>query len=382
MLSLINITAEFTSAVFLSVILLNILLQRELRDIKTKLFFAAAAATMAGTVVDALSFILEPYSVPAAVLWTVNFGSLIFSDINTIPFIYYAWYIISEKKRISRWYAHSVVTVCVLDFIYVIFGSVTGLLFTVKNGVFTEGPLYVYNGLPQLFVLFWFCVFVLSLKKDVGRKIVFSMAAYFIFSTAAAVFDIIFPGLSIVYPASALVMVIVYITLQSGEIETARMREKLMYEVSNTDTLTKLNNRRAYDTALSSVPQDCSVGVLFCDLNALKNTNDNFGHAVGDALILRFAEILRKHFSEKVIFRISGDEFVVLDISIGSDIFSAQTERFLKTVSENDDLAAVGSEYGSGSDVLALLAAAEQKMYTDKNRYYDTRKLPRRRINV
>ena len=382
LLFVINVTAEFTSAVFLGVILLSILLQKDMRDIKTKLFFAAAAATMAGSVIDALSFILEAYPVPTALLWTVNVCALVFCDINTVPFIYYAWHIISEKKMISRRYAHSVVAVCVLDFIYVIFGSVTGLLFTIENGVFTEGPLYVYNGIPQLLVLFIFFVYVLCRKKDIGRKIVFTMGTYFIFPLTAAVFDIIFPGLSVVYPASTLVMVVVYINLQSGEIERARMREKLMFEVSNTDTMTKLNNRRAYEAALSSVPRDCSVGVLFCDLNGLKTANDNFGHAAGDELILRFSGILRKHFPENAVFRISGDEFVVLDTGVSSDIFSARTERFLKSVSENDDLAAVGSEYGSGSEVPALLAAAEQKMYTDKNRYYDTRKLPRRRINV
>ena len=98
LISVINVTAEFTSAIFLGVILLSILLQKEMRDIKTKLFFAAAAATLAGSVIDALSFILEAYPVPTALLWTVNVCALVFCDINTVPFIYYAWHIISEKK--------------------------------------------------------------------------------------------------------------------------------------------------------------------------------------------------------------------------------------------------------------------------------------------
>ena len=69
-------------------------------------------------------------------------------------------------------------------------------------------------------------------------------------------------------------------------------------------------------------------------------------------------------------------------VFLGVILLSILLQKEMRDIKTKLFFAAVGSEYGSGSEVLSLLAAAEQKMYTDKNRYYDTRKLPRRRINV
>lgn len=82
------------------------------------------------------------------------------------------------------------------------------------------------------------------------------------------------------------------------------------------DGLTGVYNRLAYETVIKQVGRDLEHGaglaVIMCDLNDLKGVNDRFGHNKGDEYIRAAAEILSEAFADGEIFRIGGDEFVVL----------------------------------------------------------------------
>ena len=52
--------------------------------------------------------------------------------------------------------------------------------------------------------------------------------------------------------------------------------------------------------------------VVMCDLNYLKHINDNLGHKAGDEAIRKAANMLCKVFPMSTVFRIGGDEFVVI----------------------------------------------------------------------
>lgn len=86
-------------------------------------------------------------------------------------------------------------------------------------------------------------------------------------------------------------------------------REQLLYH----DSLTGLYNR-AYFMKMSQnhergiLPQ----GVLIADLNNLKAVNDTWGHQKGDMLLTTFGEVLKRCIPGGVIFRMGGDEFMVL----------------------------------------------------------------------
>lgn len=149
--------------------------------------------------------------------------------------------------------------------------------------------------------------------------------------------------------------------------------------MSTTDILTKLNNRRAFENALKETEANPSVGVVFCDVNGLKATNDNLGHSAGDALLLRFTELLRKHFLFSEIFRISGDEFVVLRQNVDENEFFADVDEFRHAIDAQQDIASVGCTCGSGSNILDLVVIAEKDMYADKKAYYERYGMERRR---
>lgn len=84
--------------------------------------------------------------------------------------------------------------------------------------------------------------------------------------------------------------------------------------MSYTDSLTGLKNRNAYIEELEKLEKSkCCIGIIFADINGLKNINDNFGHKKGDSLISASAEALKSVFDDgnSSFYRIGCDEFVV-----------------------------------------------------------------------
>ena len=81
-----------------------------------------------------------------------------------------------------------------------------------------------------------------------------------------------------------------------------------------TDGLTGLRNRRALDGALARLGcSDTNYAVLHLDLDQFKQVNDSLGHAVGDAVLIRVAAILRSHTrQDDLLVRAGGDEFIIL----------------------------------------------------------------------
>src|SRR5579864_314971 len=98
-------------------------------------------------------------------------------------------------------------------------------------------------------------------------------------------------------------------------IQNARLIERLA-ATARTDPLTGLANRRAFqqelDMRLAAMPVE-PFTVIMLDVDDLKRVNDHLGHAVGDAVLKRVAEVLRAGLREAdVVTRWGGDEFVCL----------------------------------------------------------------------
>jgi len=89
---------------------------------------------------------------------------------------------------------------------------------------------------------------------------------------------------------------------------------------AETDALTGLFNRRAFDAKLKQVflhtmrQKNSPLSLLFFDLDHFKEVNDKFGHQVGDEYLVKMSNALRKVIREGVdmAFRFGGDEFAVM----------------------------------------------------------------------
>lgn len=143
-------------------------------------------------------------------------------------------------------------------------------------------------------------------------------------------------------------------------------------------------NRRALELGHLLGQRECSHGLLFVDLDNFKYVNDNFGHRVGDALLVAVAERLRHTLrSNDLVVRLGGDEFAVLlenpksvddAVRLANKILLELTEVFNCQNHEFSVSASIGvammPEHASAFD--ELLSCADAAMYEAKARGKNT----------
>lgn len=152
-------------------------------------------------------------------------------------------------------------------------------------------------------------------------------------------------------------------------------------EIGLRDRLTNLGNRYALDEFVSDIENARGLGVVFCDITGLKRTNDTMGHKAGDELIQRAAESLRLTFGERGLFRFGGDELLAICADIDEEVLKGRVERLRKLSADNSVNLAVGVVWENGfrGDIQELLNKAEKLMYKEKDEYYRTTGIDRRR---
>lgn len=96
-------------------------------------------------------------------------------------------------------------------------------------------------------------------------------------------------------------------------IDSEKQRELMMYEKMRRDSLTGLYNKAATQKLtrrLLKENPERSYAFFILDIDSFKNVNDTYGHAIGDQVIVDFAERIKRQFREEdIVGRIGGDEF-------------------------------------------------------------------------
>lgn len=154
-----------------------------------------------------------------------------------------------------------------------------------------------------------------------------------------------------------------------------RTKRELEYE-STHDRLTRLYNRNQYIRDLSLGENTRSAGVLFFDLNNLKEVNDCYRHAAGDMLLRRLAACLGPaDQKDRRAYRIGGDEFVVLCKDCSEAELAACLSDIMAALQRRNDgeelscVTAVGAEWSDDvSDLEELVREADRRMYEDKRK--------------
>ena len=165
-------------------------------------------------------------------------------------------------------------------------------------------------------------------------------------------------------------------------------RQRLEYMVAH-DPLTGLANRSEFQRHCaqaieSSARINGATAVLFVDLDAFKAVNDSYSHAIGDRLLVKVAQRIRRELGENdIASRIGGDEFTVLLGGLRTREQAAQfASRLLQSLSEpmliGDYEIVMSASIGiagyplDGSDPVTLIANADAAMYAAKTQERNT----------
>lgn len=297
----------------------------------------------------------------------------------TLASFFYYYYVLRHVEfkftNAKFWYISSFFAIGGSSVLFII-SIWTGTAFYIDEaGFYQHGPLFFGDLIASYAYLLCGTIFALIRAKRselLTDKHKYTTIALAVIPTVVfGVLDSILPYPNVLpttFFGAVISLLILYVSSSSG-----RMR---------IDTLTGLFNRFAFDASLnraSAKKGPFSLWLFVIDINRFKQINDNFGHSVGDVVLVRLAAVLELVCEQykATAGRWGGDEFVIygefsdddlaqkLIVDLKSKVLTEcnQDERFMVSVSVG---AAKLREY---ENVKHLFDEADHKLYEDKAKF-------------
>lgn len=170
------------------------------------------------------------------------------------------------------------------------------------------------------------------------------------------------------------------------ELMNTQQHADAMSRLATRDALTGIRNKTAYDNQIRLLQESFNsgnheFGFVMVDLNNLKTINDSYGHDKGDIAIKKCCRLICETFTHSPVFRIGGDEFVIVlreSDYRNIDVLLTQFKKKVSILKDNIRLqpwervsAAIGyALYDDEQDtsVQSVLARADQEMYKNKKK--------------
>ena len=168
--------------------------------------------------------------------------------------------------------------------------------------------------------------------------------------------------------------------IEEYEHENRNMKIKLnqaYYDLAFKDELSNLKNRNAFEEYLKEL-ENKNEEIVTCisiDIDNLKQINDQIGHYAGDILIKNMGALLKQTFESKNIFRVGGDEFLVIIENSNYQIIETYLNKMeIMTVDIKSKIDipfkySKGISSGKNFDIRNILIKADKKMYLEKSNH-------------
>lgn len=181
-----------------------------------------------------------------------------------------------------------------------------------------------------------------------------------------------FPALYLIDFAFSFYSVREMITARSRLISTQEQLKESIYH----DSCTGLKNRTAYTHFISSGQINAaeSLAVIFIDVNGLHELNNRLGHAQGDKMLQTIADLCSTQFPDAEIFRLGGDEFLIICSAVPEEELTKQMMELNRKVEEKGYTISYGIEHRQTAFQLEnMVNCADKKMLHNKAEYYKQR---------
>lgn len=286
------------------VILNNSKAHAENQLITFKLFFFNLISNVYMLFFELLCILIDGKTFPGAIELNYTFNVLYYIG-NILPAICWALYanykVYNKEDKVLKLF-YVLIPFVLINVIISIASPFTKLYFSIneqnlyhREVLFT--PLLIFSYILMIYTF----VIILKNQKKLPKGESAPLFFYTIPPFICSAFQGLFYGISIIWPAITISILIVYLNLQKYRL--------------NTDYLTGLYNRRqleAYISAKISSASNKFSGILI-DVDNFKLINDKFGHHIGDEALKTVSNIIKETLSRNdFVARYGGDEFVII----------------------------------------------------------------------
>ena len=164
---------------------------------------------------------------------------------------------------------------------------------------------------------------VVMFRKRIRKDEILPLILFALPPAFAAIIQLLFQGLTIIWPSVTISILIIYIYIQS--------------KLTTTDYLTGLFNRREYDNRVKMLDMHRSKNMkmsgLVVDIDNFKSINDDYGHSVGDQALIQMGNILKSSIrKDDFVARLGGDEFALMILNHDDQILKEIIDRIEKNL--------------------------------------------------
>ena len=303
----------------------------------------------------------------------------------------------AAQMKLDRRLNRLLLSLLAFNAVFQLAGATFGWTILVDESLhYTHGPLYFIYTLVYLSVIAIMIIGFISYGRSFKRPNQTSLYAIMILVLAGvAMQELLEPEIRTAYITLTISATLLFI--HYSEFAQLKADEHLREQqiLITTDALTGIYSRFAYNRTLeeldASLPLPPDLAVVAADLNEVKSTNDQFGHAAGDQLIRGAASLLEKIFADVGrCYRTGGDEFVIFARSDPARM--QQLLEDLKRESaawQSGPIRQINLSAGTAfaadhpeASAEELVKAADLAMYAAKSEYYRTSGHDRRRSRI
>jgi len=307
MLTFSYIEINSIAVTILLIIFFNIRRKKDKNQYDKKLFSLLLLSNMLILFFDTLTWVFNMRSGVAARYINIISNTIYFM-LNPVPCMIWTLYvdfnIYANERRIKRISIPFSIPV-LLNAVLAVLSPFKDLLFYVdsSNSVHRANYLHLMCTINYSYFIFNLIKLVRH-KKRLDRSRFIALVTLAIPPFLVAILQILFYGVSVIWVAMAISMLLGFIHMQNNQLHT--------------DYLTQVYNRRQLDNYLyqklrNRVNNTKYLAGIMIDVNSFKQINDLYGHTAGDNALKYVADILKRSFrKDDFIARYGGDEFVVI----------------------------------------------------------------------
>ena len=161
-------------------------------------------------------------------------------------------------------------------------------------------------------------------------------------------------------------------------------KELELQKLASTDKLTGLYNRTKLDSILTleldrAKRYKLNIGILLIDIDYFKNVNDEYGHLVGDEILIGISKNIQKNIrSSDYMFRWGGEEFIVVCLEMSKEDLILFAQKIRSKVSQQEfakvgrKTISIGATINNTNDTVAsIIQRADEALYEAKNKGRD-----------
>lgn len=368
------LATEIFGSIVLLIILYSALFETKEKSKKKTMFIVLVSAVLVAQIVDGISYMGIDWSEKKDMFFFLTMVVFLVPFLIYAVFLHYIYQIMDGKGAGTVRFGPFAfgIGLCVFDIIAAFYYGMKGMLFTLQSGSYAPGEYYEGYLLTYVLVLGYTILVILSNIKKLGLHDTLAVVMFLFIPIIFLVLNLFYSEMAFSVASLSISMLVVNTMLQADRESVLISKEAAIKKVAHFDELTGLYNRLAFTELVDRIDKEKELGVIFGDVNGLKFTNDHFGHKAGDKLLCDFSEMLLGCFRKEDVYRISGDEFVVLLPDVPQKVFEQKVVNLKNKIAAKEvPIASIGYTFGSGAEVSRLIDMAEAEMYEDKKIFHE-----------